>query len=143
MFYICLLDAIVQNEILPFGSQRKKRKFSVENKMQFDWGFIDEKNTSIRLVCSCVIKQSCLGNFRFRKLNTICRPGNYMLFNIHFIGKKTNQSVVCDSRSNFGFSKLNTIWRPGYLMQFGWGFIGKNKTFAKDKCAEGKSGDDI
>ena len=57
--------------------------------------------------------------------------------------QKTNQSVVCDSRSNFGFSKLNTIWRPGYLMQFGGGFIGRNKTFAKDKCAEGKSGDDI
>ena len=42
-----------------------------------------------------------------------------------------------------GSSKLNPIWRPGYLTQFGWGFIGKNKTFAKDKCAEGKSGDDI
>jgi hypothetical protein len=42
-----------------------------------------------------------------------------------------------------GSSKLNAIWRPGYLMQFGCGFIRKNKTFAKDKCAEGKSGDDI
>ena len=28
-------------------------------------------------------------------------------------------------------------------MQFGWGFMGTNKTFAKDNCAEGKSGDDI
>ena len=28
-------------------------------------------------------------------------------------------------------------------MQFGSSFIGKTKTFAKDNCAEGKSGDDI
>ena len=42
MFYICLLDAIVQNEIWPFGAQRKKRKLNVENGMQFGWGSIDE-----------------------------------------------------------------------------------------------------
>ena len=66
-----------------------------------------------------------------------------MQFNMHFMGTKTNQSIVCDSRGNFGFSKLNAIWRPGFVMQFGWGFIDKNQTFAKDKCAEGKSGDDI
>ena len=94
-FHICELDAILQNEIWPFGAQRKKRKLNVENKMQFGWGFINEKSTSIRLVCSGVINQSCLGNFRFSKLNAIYRTRNCMQCNNHFISKKlTNPLYV-------------------------------------------------
>ena len=67
MIFSFVFDAILQNEIWPFGAQRKKYKLNVENKMQFGLGFIDEKNTSIRLVYSGIVKQSCLGNFRFSK----------------------------------------------------------------------------
>ena len=45
LFLIRFLDAVLQNEIWPFGSQRKKRKLNVENKIQFGWGFTDEQKT--------------------------------------------------------------------------------------------------
>ena len=41
-FFSFFLDAILQNEIWPFGAQRKKRKVNVEYIIQFGLGFIDE-----------------------------------------------------------------------------------------------------
>ena len=61
-------------------------------------GFYRQTKTSVRLVCSGIIKQSCLGNFGFSELNAISRPGNSMQFDSHFIDKSKRQSVVCDSQ---------------------------------------------
>ena len=76
------------------------------NKVQCDvqkfnavWlGFLSQNKTSIRLVCSGIIKQLCLGNFGFSELNAILRPGNSMQLDSHFIDKSKRQSVVCDSQ---------------------------------------------
>ena len=51
-------------------------------------------------MCSGIIKQLCLSNFGFSKLNAILRPGNYMQFDSHFIDKSKRQSVVCDSQGS-------------------------------------------
>jgi hypothetical protein len=113
---------------LAIGSSAKNSNIEFQNKMQFGFGFIDEQKTSIRLVCSGIIKQSRLGNFGFSKSNAICRPGNYMQFNANFISKTRRQCIVCDSRSNFGFSKLNANFRPRNDMQFNSYFMGKTNT---------------
>ena len=81
-------EAIVQNEIWPFGVQTRNQGVAFKNKKQLGIGFIDTTQTYVRVVCFGVFITIVFWLFRFRESDTCLHSETVMQISSGFIGNK-------------------------------------------------------